>query len=76
MREQRLVAVALAVFLVALWAGERRYRLTGLGLLLLCVGRIAVRDIWEFSADQRWITLVVLGASLMLVSFLYWRGYL
>jgi hypothetical protein len=62
----------LAVFLVALWAGERRYRLTGLGLLLLTVGRIGI-DVWAISAEQRWVTLVVVGALLMLVSFLYSR---
>jgi len=62
----------LVVFLVALWAGERRYRLTGLGLLLLCVARIGI-DVWAISAQERWITLVVLGALLMLVSFLYSR---
>jgi Zn-dependent protease with chaperone function len=62
----------LVVFLVALWAGERKYRLTGLGLLLLCVARIGI-DVWAISAQERWITLVVLGALLMLVSFLYSR---
>ena len=62
----------LVVFLVALWAGERRYRLTGLGLLLLCVARVGI-DVWAISAQERWITLVVLGALLMLVSFLYSR---
>jgi hypothetical protein len=61
-----------AVFVVALWAGERRYRLTGLSLLLLCVARIGI-DVWAITAEQRWITLVVVGASLMLVSFLYSR---
>ena len=29
-----------AVFVLALWLGERSFRLTGLGLLLLCVGKI------------------------------------
>jgi Predicted membrane protein (DUF2339) len=62
----------LVVFLVALWAGVRRYRLTGLGLLLLCVARVGI-DVWAISAQERWITLVVLGALLMLVSFLYSR---
>jgi hypothetical protein len=62
----------LVVFLVALWAGERRYRLTALALLLLCVVRIGI-DVWAISAQERWITLVVVGALLMLVSFLYSR---
>ena len=34
-------------FLLALWLGERSFRLTGLGLLLLCVGKILVDDVWR-----------------------------
>jgi uncharacterized membrane protein len=34
------------VFMLALWLGERSFRLTGLGLLLLCVGKILVVDVW------------------------------
>jgi hypothetical protein len=36
-----------AVFLLALWLGERSFRLSGLGLLLLCVGKIIVVDVWR-----------------------------
>ena len=61
------------VFLFALWVGERSFRLTGLGLLLLCVGKIAVVDFWALTLRDRWVTLIILGAALMLVSFLYSR---
>jgi len=63
-----------AVFLLALWLGERSFRLTGLGLLLLCVGKILVADVWRLSARDRYLTFIVLGAALLLVSFLYTRN--
>jgi len=62
-----------AVFLLALWAGERSYRLTGLILLLLCVGKILLVDAWRLEARDRYLTLIVLGSALLLVSFLYTR---
>ncbi|MGH9532379.1 MAG: DUF2339 domain-containing protein, partial [Terriglobales bacterium] len=61
------------VFLLALVAGERSYRLTGLGLLLLCVGKIVLLDVWEMGMRDRTITFVVLGLALLVVSFLYNR---
>lgn len=62
-----------AVFLFALLAGERSFRLCGLGLLLLCVGKILIVDFWSLGLRDKWITLIILGAALMLVSFLYSR---
>lgn len=62
-----------AVFLLALWIGERSYRLSGLGLLLLCVGKIVVVDVWELSSTDRYLTFIVMGSALLLVSFLYSR---
>jgi uncharacterized membrane protein len=60
-----------AVFLLALWLGERSFRLTGLGLLLLCVGKILAIDVWRLDPRDRYLTFIVLGAALLLVSFLY-----
>jgi uncharacterized membrane protein len=60
-----------AVFLLALALGERSFRLTGLGLLLLCVGKILIADVWRLNARDRYLTFIVLGAALLLVSFLY-----
>ncbi len=63
-----------AVFLLALWLGERSFRLTGLGLLLLCVGKILLVDVWGLDPRDRYLTFIVLGAALLLVSFLYTRN--
>ncbi len=64
---------AVAVFLLALAVGERSYRLSGLGLLLLCVGKIVVIDVWDLHPRDRYLTFIVLGAALLGVSFLYTR---
>jgi uncharacterized membrane protein len=64
----------LAVFLLALWLGERSFRLSGLGLLLLCVGKILLVDVWHLSLRDRALTFIVLGGALFVVSFLYTRN--
>lgn len=61
------------VFVAALYAAERSYRLAGLGLLLLCVGKILVIDVWQMQGTDRYLTLIVTGSALLLVSFLYSR---
>jgi hypothetical protein len=60
-------------FLFALAVGERSFRLAGLGLLLTGVGKIVAVDIWHASPTDRYITLIVMGAALLFVSFLYSR---
>lgn len=64
---------AVMVFLFALWVKERSFRLTGLGLLLLCAAKILAVDVWRLNPRDRYLTLIVLGAALLLVSFLYTR---
>jgi hypothetical protein len=64
---------AVAVFILALWVGQRSFRLAGLGLLLLCVGKIVVVDIWGLTPRDRYLTFIVLGALLLFVSYLYTR---
>jgi hypothetical protein len=61
------------IFLLALAVKERSFRLTGLGVLLLCVGKVLALDFWGLQTRDRWITLISLGAALMFVSFLYTR---
>jgi len=39
--------------------------------LLLCVGKIIVRDAWHLGERDRYITFIVLGGALTLVSMLY-----
>ena len=63
-----------AVFVLALWLSERSFRLTGLGLLLLGVGKILLVDVWRLDPRDRYLTFIVLGVALLLVSFLYTRN--
>jgi uncharacterized membrane protein len=63
-----------AIFILALWLKERSFRLSGLGLLLLCVGKIILVDVWRLNPRDRYLTFIVLGAALLLVSFLYTRN--
>jgi len=62
-----------AVFLLALALNERSFRLTGLALLMLCVGKIMVIDAWRLAPRDRYLTFIVLGLALLGVSFLYTR---
>ncbi len=59
------------IVLMALAVNERSFRLTGLVLLLVCVGKIMALDMWGLALRDRYITLIILGAALLLVSFLY-----
>jgi hypothetical protein len=62
---------AVLIFVAALLVKERSYRLTGMLLLLLCVGKILAVDVWRLAPRDKYLTFIVLGASLILVSFLY-----
>lgn len=62
---------AVAVFIAALALGQRSFRLTALGLLLICVLKIALVDVWGLTARDRYVTFIALGAALLAVSFLY-----
>jgi len=64
---------AVVAFLFALIVGERSYRLAGLSLLLACVAKILALDVWRQQRSDRYITFIILGAALLLVSFLYTR---
>jgi len=64
---------SVAVFLFALVVGQRSYRLSGLGLLLVCVGKIVLLDVWGLLPRDRYLTFIVLGGALLGVSFLYTR---
>jgi hypothetical protein len=62
---------ALIVFVLALFVSERSYRLTGMALLLMCVGKILIVDAWRLAPRDRYVTFIVLGLALLAVSFLY-----
>jgi len=59
------------VILLGLLVNQRSYRITGLLLLMLCVAKIVFRDAWRLNDRDRYITFIVLGAALTLVSTLY-----
>jgi uncharacterized membrane protein len=59
------------IVLLALALRERSYRLTGLGVLLLCVGKVMALDAWGLQPRDRYITFIIVGAALLVVSFLY-----
>ena len=63
--------VGLAVILLGLVASQRSYRLAGLTLLVLCIAKIVFRDAWQLDERSRYITFIVLGGALILVSALY-----
>lgn len=63
--------LATTSLLIGLVLRERTYRLLGLGLLGLSVGRIAVVDIWQFEKLYRILSLMVLGLVLMALGFIY-----
>jgi hypothetical protein len=65
--------LGLGVFLFALAVGERSYRMAGLSLFMLCVAKILLMDLWRLTLPERYTTLIVLGAALSSVSFLYAR---
>jgi uncharacterized membrane protein len=62
---------AVIIFISALAVKERSFRLTGVLLLLGCVVKIIAVDAWQLAPRDRYLTFIVLGASLLLVSFLY-----
>jgi hypothetical protein len=62
---------AVAAFMLALWLHERSFRLGALALLLGCVVRIALIDVWQMDQQGRYVAFMGLGVALLLVSFLY-----
>ena len=61
------------IVLLALAVKERSFRLTGLGILLLCVGKVMAMDAWGLQPRDRYITFIIVGVALLVVSALYSR---
>jgi hypothetical protein len=59
------------VILLGLLVSQRSYRISGLFLLLLCVGKIVVLDAWRLNDLDKYMTFIALGAALIVVSALY-----
>ncbi|HEV2234618.1 MAG TPA: DUF2339 domain-containing protein [Terriglobia bacterium] len=66
-------AEAVAIFLFAIAVKERSFRLSAVGLLLVCVAKIVFVDVWGLAPRDRYLTFIILGAALLSVSFLYTR---
>jgi Predicted membrane protein (DUF2339) len=62
---------ALFVFALAFIVGEYSYRFAGMGLVLVCAGKIMIIDAWRLQPRDRYITFIILGAAILTVSFLY-----
>jgi energy-converting hydrogenase Eha subunit C len=68
-------AQAVVVFVLALWAKERSFRLAGLILLLLSAAKIVLWDAWQFSdPTARYLTLIGVGVLILVVSYLISRN--
>ncbi len=68
-------AEAVIVFVLALWAKERSFRLAGLCLLLLCFAKIIFWDVWQLGdLTARYLTLIGVGVLMFVVSFLISRN--
>ena len=61
------------IILLALAVKERSFRLAGLSLLLLCVGKVLAMDVWGLQPRDRYVTFIIVGAALLFVSYLYSR---
>jgi hypothetical protein len=65
----------MVLFVLALLAKERSYRLTGVALLVLCLGKIVCWDVWQIDDPRaRYLTLIGVGGLLLVVSYLYGRN--
>jgi hypothetical protein len=66
---------ALSILIFAFVINERSFRLTGLLLLMVSFAKILLLDMWigAWSWRDRYITFVIVGAAMVLASFLYTR---
>jgi hypothetical protein len=68
-------AEAVIVFVLALWAKERSFRLAALALLLLSAAKIILWDVWQLNdPTARYLTLIGVGLLILIVSYLISRN--
>ncbi|MFI5105981.1 MAG: DUF2339 domain-containing protein, partial [Terriglobales bacterium] len=68
-------AQAVVVFVLALWAKERSFRLAGLALLAGCFAKLVVWDVWQLNdPTARYLTLIGVGSLFLVVSYLFSRN--
>ena len=61
------------IFVLGLATRERSFRLTGIGILLLCVAKVFALDVWGLQTRDRYITVIIVGVVVSFVSFLWAR---
>jgi uncharacterized membrane protein len=66
-------AEAVAVFLFALALKERTFRLSAITLLIVCVGKVILIDVWGLKPLDRDLTIIITGVALVSVSILFTR---
>src|SRR6218665_1176839 len=64
---------ASGLFVLGFAVRERWYRLAGLGVLALTLGRLMFVDLSGLPPDQRILTFLMLGVMLLAVSYIYTR---
>ncbi|KFE66219.1 DUF2339 domain-containing protein [Hyalangium minutum] len=67
------VVAAFGMFAVGFALNERRYRLTGIGVLALALGRLLIVDLARLPIGQRVLTFILLGVMLLVISYTYTR---
>lgn len=65
--------LALVIFGAGLGLRERVYRLGGLTILAVAIGRIFIVDVWKLETIFRILSFLTLGAVLLLLGFVYNR---
>ena len=66
-------AAAFGLFVLGFTLNERWYRLTGLAVLAVTLGRLVFVDLSGLPPDQRILTFILLGVMLLAVSYVYTR---
>ncbi|MGD0097164.1 MAG: DUF2339 domain-containing protein [Terracidiphilus sp.] len=59
------------VIMLGFLVSQRSFRITGLLLLLICVGKIVCFDFWRLNETDRYITFIAVGAAMISVPILY-----
>lgn len=66
-------AEGFVVFVLALWAGERSFRLTGLSLMMLCIAKLFYDTYFVEDRTVRTVAWIGIGLLLLVISLLYAR---
>jgi len=64
----------LAIFMVALWARERSFRLTGVALVMLSIGKLGYDTLYFNDPLVRILAWIGIGLVILVVSFLYGKN--